>query len=312
MIQTAIASAGTQQGVRHFSAHPATITMHVGMAPFKMRHDLAGNPMFSLEAMADLAGTLPKDKVDYNLANLPVDVAGKHVPFNGLSPANTIREIETCGSWIVLKGMECVPAYNVLLDELVDDIAHLSGVAASAFEHRAALGFVTSPGGVTPYHLDTEHNFLLQMSGTKTMTILPHQATTTSTDIEISPAKSRYIEYRPAFAALAKTFELVPGDAVCVPFNDPHYVENGGSVSVSMGITFHDLDTWQRRKVATVNHMMRRIGLPQERPGVRSGRDKMKAAAYDAFNALAEPVRNNKTARQFVKKHLLRGAAVTP
>jgi hypothetical protein len=298
--------------VRHFSDHEGSIDMHVGMSPFKMRHDLAGNPMFSLEVMADLANTLPRDKVDYNLANLPVDVSGKHVPFNGLSAANTIKEIETCGSWIVLKGMEHVPAYKALLDELIDDLACLSGVSASAFDHRVALGFVTSPGGVTPYHLDSEHNFLLQISGKKTITILPHEATTTAEDTELSPAKSRYIKYQPGFAPLEQTFELSAGDAVCVPFNDPHYVKNGDEVSVSMGITFHDLETWQRRKVATVNHMLRRIGLPQERAGIHSGKDRLKAAAYDALNTVVEPIRNNKRARQFVKRHVLRGAAATP
>lgn len=298
--------------VRHFSDHEGSIDMHVGMSPFKMRHDLAGNPMFSLEAMADLANALPRDKVDYNLANLPVDVSGKHVPFNGLSAANTIKEIETCGSWIVLKGMEHVPAYKALLDELIDDLACLSGVSASAFDHRVALGFVTSPGGVTPYHLDSEHNFLLQISGKKTITILPHEATTTAEDTELSPAKSRYIKYQPGFAPLEQTFGLSAGDAVCVPFNDPHYVKNGDEVSVSMGITFHDLETWQRRKVATVNHMLRRIGLPQERAGIHSGKDRLKAAAYDALNTVVEPIRNNKKARQFVKRHVLRGAAATP
>lgn len=296
----------------HFSAHGGGIKMRVGMSPFKMRHDLAGNPLFSLEAMADLASELPRDKVDYNLANLPVDVSGKHVPFNGMSAANTIKEIETCGSWIVLKGMEHVPAYNALLDELIDELAHLSGVSTSAFDNRVALGFVTSPGGVTPYHLDSEHNFLLQMSGKKTITILPHQATTTAEDTEISPAKSRYIQYQPGFAPLEQTFELSAGDAVCVPFNDPHYVKNGDAVSVSMGITFHDLETWQRRKVATVNHMLRRIGLPQARAGTQHGKDKLKAAAYDALNTVVDPIRNNKKARQFVKRHVLRGAAATP
>lgn len=296
----------------HFSAHDGPIDMRVGMSPFKMRHDLAGNPMFSLEAMADLASELPRDKVDYNLANLPVDVSGKHVPFNGMSAANTIKEIETCGSWIVLKGMEHVPAYNALLDELVDELACLSGLHTSALNHRVALGFVTSPGGVTPYHLDSEHNFLLQMSGKKTITILPHQATTTPEDTELSPAKSRYIQYQPGFAPLEQKFELNAGDAVCVPFNDPHYVKNGDDVSVSMGITFHDLETWQRRKVATVNHMLRRIGLPQERAGTQHGKDKLKAAAYDALNTVIDPIRNNKKARQFVKRHVLRGAAATP
>ncbi len=299
---------------QHFtlpSSAPAALDMHIGMEPFKLRHDLAGDPLFSLEAIATLATDLPADKVDYNRANLPVDVAGAPIPGNGLTPAQTVHEIETCGSWMVLKGMELVPAYAALLDELVDELARLSGLSPKAFSHRVALGFVTSPGGVTPYHLDSEHNFLLQMRGHKTMTILPHTATTTPQDIEISPSKSRYIEYRAAFAPLAKTFELTAGDAVCVPFNDPHYVQNGNEVSVSMGITFHDMETWQRRKVATVNHTLRRIGLAQPRPGTRPTADKAKVAAYDAVNALMDPIRRNEKARQFVKRHLLRGAAVT-
>lgn len=296
---------------RHFDNAGQKVDMQIGMSPFKMRHDLANNSLFSLESMAELAAALPSDKVDFNLANLPVDVAGQDVPLNGLTAAQTVKQIHDCGSWLVLKGMEQVPAYNALLDELVDDIAAMSDVPAGTFTQRVALGFVTSPGGVTPYHLDSEHNFLLQIAGKKTMTILPHTATTTAVDTEISPSKSRYIEFQPSFAAFAQTFELEAGDALCVPFNDPHYVENGDEVSISMGITFHDLETSHRRKVATVNHMMRRIGLAQPRVGVSPRGDKIKAAAYDALDTVLDPIRNNKRARQFVKQHILRGAAAT-
>ncbi len=289
-----------------------TFDMHMGMPAFKMSHDLADHPLLSLESVVQLAHDLPIDKVDYNRANLPNDASNATVVGNGLSPAQTVREIETCGSWMVLKGIEHVPAYAALLDELVDELAEMTGVSPSDFGHRAGYVFVTSPGGVTPYHLDTEHNFLLHVRGTKTMTILPHLATTTAQDTELSPAKSRYIRFRPEFAALKQVFTLNAGDALCVPFNDPHFVENSDQVSISMGITFHDAQTWKVRKVAHINHMLRRIGLPQPRAGEQPVRDTIKAAAYDAMNAVLDPIRNNTATRQFVKKHILRGAAVTP
>jgi len=37
-------------------------------------------------------------------------------------------------------------------------------------EREAAI-FVTSPGSVTPYHMDKEINFLLQIRGTKTISV---------------------------------------------------------------------------------------------------------------------------------------------
>lgn len=280
--------------------------------PFKLRHRLAESPLFTVEAMATLAASLPADKVDYNRADIPADVSGAAVPGNGLSVAETVRDIEACASWMVLKGIEHVPAYADILDRLVDELAEAAGLPVRAFGHRVALGFVTSPGGVTPFHLDSEHNFLLQMRGTKRMTILPHRGTVRDADLEIAPSKSRYIAFEPEFAPIAREIDLAPGDAVCVPFNDPHHVKNGPAVSISMGITFHDADSWKLRKVATMNHLLRRAGWPQARPGVHPRADALKAAAYTAASAVVEPVRRNAGARQFVKRYVLRGAAMTP
>lgn len=296
----------------HLETPVAPFEMKVGMTPFTLRHDLSANPLFTLEAMADLAAALPQDKVDYNMADLPLDVSGTPVQANGLSRADTVRSIRENGSWMVLREIDHQPAYRQLLDEIVDQIAEMTGTAPSTFTHRTALGFVTSPGGITPFHLDSEHNFLLQITGHKRMTIVPGVAAMSPEDIEISPSKSRYIEFRPGFAPLAKTFDLGPGDALCVPFNDPHYVENGDEVSVSLGITFHDADTRRRRKIQTMNHMLRRVGLPQPVPGIRPKADGVKVAAYDTVNAVLDPIRRNEKARQFVKRHILRGAALTP
>src|SRR3546814_4940370 len=36
-----------------------------------------------------------------------------------------------------------------------------------------ALIFLSSPGSITPFHMDPEHNILLQIEGEKTMTVFP-------------------------------------------------------------------------------------------------------------------------------------------
>ncbi len=274
---------------------------------FTLRHALADSHLFKLDRLADLAAELPADKIDFNRATLPRAVSAAQVPGNGLSPAETVREIETCGSWMVLKNLDLVPEYKAVLDDLVDELAMLAGVTPDAFGHRAMLGFVTSPGGMTPFHLDSEHNFLLQMRGAKRMTILPHQDVIAPIDLEIAPSKSRYIEFKPEYEAKARTFDLGPGDMLCVPYNDPHYVENGPEVSVSVGITFHDAASWRLRKIATMNHLLRKVGLPQPAPG-QGAADGLKAAAYDMADLVMEPIRRNAGMRQFVKRHVIRAA----
>ena len=64
------------------------------------------------------------------------------------------------------------------------DLAFVVGDIACALEplvrartgtmyKREAFIFVSSPNAVTPFHMDPEHNILMQLRGTKTMTLFP-------------------------------------------------------------------------------------------------------------------------------------------
>jgi len=94
-------------------------------------------------------------------------------PDNGLGIGETIRRICETGSWAALKNIEQVPAYNALLLGLLEELRPVIETRTGAMLRPQGFVFITSPNGVTPYHFDPEHNVLMHLTGSKTMTLFP-------------------------------------------------------------------------------------------------------------------------------------------
>ncbi len=148
---------------------------------------------------------------------------------------------------------------------------------------RQAYIFVTSPNNVTPLHMDPEHAFLLQLRGTKRMSLFNHKNTdiVTEEQLELYPGKHRNLPYREEFEAVGVQQHLEPGESIFVPIFDPHWVQNGPEVSVSFSITWHTDYSLRMVKLSYVNAGLRRLGLPQASVGVHPVLDGVKVAAYD-------------------------------
>ncbi|MFY9352600.1 MAG: cupin-like domain-containing protein [Sphingobium sp.] len=248
-------------------------------APGKLTHGLVGHPLLSLDALALLAERMPAGSVEYNLGKLPKGVRPEDTPSNGLTLGETIRTIETNGSWAVLKNVERDPAYGALLDEALAEIAPIVDAKTGAMLHREAFIFLSSPGSVTPFHMDPEHNILLQIMGTKTMTVFPAR------DEDLVPAQKseefhngghRNLVWQDGFESRGTAFPLVPGEAIHVPVKAPHFVENGPAVSVSLSVTWRSERSVAEGELHSFNALLRRRGLPvavvsaqPERQGVR-------------------------------------------
>ena len=97
-----------------------TFARHYPETPHKIVHALVDHPLLELSALADLAEALPVDAIEYNFADLPLGIDGKPDP-TGIPIGDTIRNIESTGSWAALKNIEQHPAYAALLDELLDE-----------------------------------------------------------------------------------------------------------------------------------------------------------------------------------------------
>ena len=257
--------------------------------PVKLNHGLVGHRLLTLDALAILAERMPASSVEYNLGRLPLGVRPEDTPSNGLSLGETIRTIETNGSWAVLKNVERDPAYAALLDNALADLESIVTASTGPMLHREAFIFLTSPGSVTPFHMDPEHNILLHIMGSKTMTVFPAR------DEDLVPAQKseefhggghRNLIWQDGFKARGTPFPLAPGEAVHVPVKAPHFVENGPSVSVSLSVTWRSERSVAEGELHSFNALLRQRGLPVGKVSQEPEKQSIRRFAYRVIRKL--------------------------
>jgi hypothetical protein len=232
--------------------------------PTLLSHGLTDHPLLRLDSLAGLAQRMRSEDVEYYPGDTPFGVDPRTAPGNGLSVVETIRRIEECGSWMVLKFVEQDEAYCEFLLTLLAPLEGTIGARTGPMMKPRGFIFITSPNSVTPLHFDPEHNILLQVRGTKKMTIFPPD------DQEIVPTEEheryhagghRNLPWREELADHGQRFDLEPGRAVHVPFMAPHWVQNGPGVSVSFSITWRSQWSYREEYAHRMNGLLRRAGL---------------------------------------------------
>ena len=198
---------------------------------------------------------------------------------------DAMERIECTGAWVILKHAEQDPAYRVLMEEIMSDIAGMSGKdlrgATRALEAQVML---TSPGRVTPYHLDNECNVLLQIRGEKDIHIFDQRDREVLTERELEHfwiGDWNAGEYKLRCQNKARVFRLGPGKAVHIPVNAPHWVKNDANVSVSLSINFE----WKDDLIPNVyraNFFLRRLGIQPRPPGQSALSDRLKKVVIAA------------------------------
>ena len=256
----------------------------------KLAHALTDHPLMTLDALATLAEALPGESVEWNPGALPIGIDPADVPRGDLSVGDTIRRIDASASWVVLKRIERVPAYAALLQEALGELAAIVTPRTGAMHQLEGFVFISSPGSVTPFHFDPEHNILLQLRGHKTMTVFP------GGDERLLSAEAqeafhlgqhhRNLPWDDAFAALGEAVELHPGEAIHVPVKSPHWVQNGPAPSISLSITWRSEWSYAEADARAFNRVLRGIGVRPARPGAFPARNAGKALAWRAMRRL--------------------------
>ena len=217
--------------------------------PFKVTHEFTDNAWFSRDRILDLADALPQASVEYNLADIPVSQPVTSLPDNNLSLRETIENIETCGSWVLLKSVEQYGDYAELLERCLEEIGEELGLRVEEMLAPRSFLFLTSSGGVTPFHFDPEHNFLLQIEGRKKIQIFEpfdHAIVSDRQLQDFAAGAHRNLPFEETFAERGEWFDFSAGEGVYIPFLAPHWVKNTGSVSVSLSISFETEKTRQK------------------------------------------------------------------
>jgi hypothetical protein len=252
--------------------------------PFTIRHALADHPLFQLPRLVELAKTLPEDKVEYNAGNVDVNQDPDETPRTGLSIEETIRRIEEASSWMVLKYVDTDPEYRELLVQCMDEVKPLSEAITPGMHQLESFIFVTSPNSNTPYHMDPEHNFLLQIRGEKQFHIWDPMNRDVLPEAEVEAFyvgnKHRNMEYREEFARHETMYKLQPGDGLHVPITAPHWVHVPDNVSISFSVTFRSEWSDRRSRLYQANAMQRKKGGTPTPVGQSAFRDTAKDALF--------------------------------
>ena len=274
--------------------------------PFRIRHHLAGHPLLSLDALANLATRLDRDRLEYNSGKLQPNQKPDEVPGIDLAPADVIRQIETAGAWMVLKNVETVPEYAALIRSALADAAAALGAGdpgkAGMTDFQGFI-FVSSANGVTPFHIDYEENFFVHLHGEKFMHVFDNRdrSLVSEEDLETFPGKHRNHEYREDFERKATVNRFEPGEGVFLPYTWPHWVRTGPEWTISMAITWKSPRDLRMNQLYFANAVLRKMGLPQPAPGRRPRLDAMKIAAFSAAQAVVRPLRRSEGMRRTLR-----------
>jgi len=260
-------------------------------APFAFRHDLCAHPLLQLPRIIELSKDLPVECVEYNAGTLALNQDPTLTPRSGLSIEETLRRIETCKSWMVLKNVQENATYRRLVDECLDQVQPVIDATDPDMTLRKAFIFVSSPGSVTPYHADFEYNFLLQVRGTKSIAVFDgddRELLSEASRERIICGGQRNLPYRDEFADKARIFPLGPGDGVHVPLSSPHWVRVGDEFSISLSITFQSRRSAAILGAHRVNARLRALGLTPTEVGRSPAMDAVKFIAYRAMRKVLD------------------------
>jgi hypothetical protein len=256
--------------------------------PHKLTHQLGAHPLLDLEPLAQLAEALSPSSIEYNSGDQPIGVSGKPGA-TGLSIGETIRRIGDSGSWAVLKNIEQHPAYADLLESLLSELRPTIEARTGQMLKTQGFIFISSPCAVTPFHFDPEHNILLQLRGTKTMTQFPAGNTAyaaNSIQEAYHTGGARELTWQESMLDGGTEFALASGEALFVPVMAPHFVRVGQQASVSLSITWRSEWSFAEADARAFNAALRRIGLRPRQPGRWPARNLAKAYGWRLLRRL--------------------------
>jgi hypothetical protein len=270
--------------------------------PWKIQavtHRLVDHPLLQIDALVELGKRLEARR----LVRTHSDVATAGTSFadapslhpNARSAEETLAGIANAKAWMSLLNVQADPVYRGLVDEVLDEIRPLVEPRDPGMSYRAGWIFVSSPGAVTPFHIDHEHNVILQIRGTKRLyTWDPFDREVVSErgqELFHDQHSREQVIWRDELRGRARVFELAPGLGGYMPSTTPHMVENGPGPSITVSFTYYTDSTRQRELLYRGNARLRRLGLQPRPIGTSPARDKVVGTLLSGFTAARATVR---------------------
>lgn len=281
-------AASSAGGARIWPADPASFSTHRISA---IRHDFHAHPMLQLPALQALAhGLAATGQCRFirpgATQGAPFEHDAQHP--GGRDIDEVFRRIEEPGSWIALYNVETHPAARAFIEEVTRSVLALAGREQPGVHGVGGFIFISAPPSVTPFHIDRENNFWLQVRGRKEMSVWDpaDREVVAGADVDrfIATRSLENVRLKEASLARRHVFDVGPGEGVYFPSLSPHMTRSepswatpGDGVSISIGIVFFTEHTRRRAHLHFWNHALRRLGLSPRDAGDSGLVDRLKS-----------------------------------
>jgi len=200
------------------------------------------------------------------------------VRLTGLTAAEVARTIGHNDQRLTVYFLERVQPYRTFMQQILREIADLVGPREGGVSGTSLSFFLASPGTVVQSHFDRHHNLLLQLDGTKEITVGNFED---PIDDQRAIERARRLDHNnlSELPTRTRTFVLGPGDGLYIPPYAFHWVHGGSDVSVALSYAFSTPATLRTPAVYWCNANLRRIGLRPRPPGSSERRDRAKVFA---------------------------------
>jgi hypothetical protein len=283
-----LADASRESACRIWPQDPAAFSTY---RISSVRHSVHLHPLMQLSQLLGLAKDLQPGGGCRFLAPAATQASAfehQSSSHQGLAIDEVFRRIEEPGSWIALYNIETVPRYRRFLLDMVESMRPLVEREQPGIFLVTGFIFISAPPSVTPFHIDRENNFWLQIRGRKTLGLWDHEdretvAADAVEDFIVDRDLGR-VRLTDAARARCQEFDSGPGDGMYFPSTTPHmtrtttdWVVPGDGVSISIGINFYTRTTRCHARVHQFNRVLRRLGIDPTPPGRRPWLDALKA-----------------------------------
>lgn len=246
--------------------------------PFKFSHSIESSSLL-LNEIVRASEELPTNFIEYY--TLPFQL--NNLPYQDIK-----KLLNSQKTWIILRHLEIIPRYNILMNQLLNELKLSKLKISNNFFNPASFLFISSPNFVTPFHIDPEHNFLFQIAGEKE--VLVNDASIVplirSSEIEDFYADEfgYSLNFNPDYLSGLTPIKLSAGEGVYIPFTFPHMVLNGNDISISYSLTFRTKMSERHRRVHLANRALRLLGLRTKKYGESQFHDSLKSQLFPLLN----------------------------
>lgn len=245
----------------------------------KLTHYLTENPLLSREMLALAAERMNPADVECRAANGRNGGAFPMAAAVADSPAETIRQIDRAGRWVMLRHAEQLPEYRELIDVLLGEMEPVLAPVTGEALKLVAFVFVSSPGTLTPYHFDPEFSILFQVSGSKRFATFPvaEPWLPAAPQEQFHRLEDNLLPWQETYRQDETVHRLLPGEALFVPYKVPHWVEVDDEPSVSISLTWRTQGSIEQDLAWRCNDWLRQRGFTPSPPTANRHRFKSKS-----------------------------------